>query len=204
MHWLITLFEQVVAVIQPWAEQYGAAGLTVLAIVDSSFIPLPQVTDTLLIGLTIAHPSRAALYALSTTFGSVVGCYLLFAVGRKGGEAFLRSRFHERHIDRGLALISQHGWLAVAVPSLMPPPTPFKLFVILAGVAGLRPATFAMAILVGRGARYSAEAWLAYAYGARAVAFVNERLPVFLAATAATIVVGGVALMWWRRRRRPA
>lgn len=141
-------------------------------------------------------------YAAATTLGSATGCFALFTIGRKGGEAFLRRRFHERHIDRGLALIERHGWLAVAVPSLLPPPTPFKLFILLAGIANLRPATFVMAVLVGRGARYGAEAWLAYAHGERATAFLSERLPAVLGVGAGAIVVGAVAVMFWRRRRR--
>lgn len=201
MHWLSAIFDDIVAVILPWAEQYGAGGLAVVALIDSSFFPMPQVADALVIGLTIAHPQLAFWYAAATTAGSVTGCYLLFLVGQRGGEAFLRSRFHERHIDRGLALIGQHGWLAVTVPSLLPPPTPFKLFVLLAGMSGLRPLTFVMAIAVGRGARYGAEAWLAYLYGEQAAAFLRERLPLALAVVAGGIVLGAFALMVWRRRR---
>jgi membrane protein YqaA with SNARE-associated domain len=204
MHRLTELFDRIVAVIQPWAEQYGAGGLAMLAMIDSSFLSLPQVADALLIGLTIAHPSNAPLYALSTALGSAAGCYALFAVGRKGGEAFLRKRFKARHIDRGLALVERHGWLAVTVPSLLPPPTPFKLFVLLAGVAGLRPMTFLMAAFVGRFIRYGAEAWLAYLYGDRATAYISERLPVVLTVGAAVTVVAAGVLFLWRRRRSPA
>jgi membrane protein YqaA with SNARE-associated domain len=201
MHSLSAFLDRLVAVIQPWAEEYGAFGLAVVALLDSSFVSLPQVADALLIGLTISHPTRAVWYAAATTLGSVAGCYALFAVGRKGGEAFLRRKFHERHIDRGLALIERHGWLAVTVPSLLPPPTPFKLFVLLSGIANLRPTTFLLAVFVGRSARYGTEAWLAYTYGERATAFISDRLPTVLAFGAGAIVLGGVALMWWRRRR---
>lgn len=203
MQRLTELFDRIVAVIQPWAEQYGAGGLAVVAVLDSSFLSLPQVADALLIGLTIAHPTNAPLYALATAIGSAAGCYALYAVGRQGGESFLRKRFNERHIDRGLALVERHGWLAVTVPSLLPPPTPFKLFVLLAGVAGLRPMTFLMAAFVGRFLRYGAEAWLAYVYGDRATAYMSERLPTVLAVVAGLTVVGAFGLFLWRRRRRP-
>lgn len=199
MHRLADLFQRLVEIIQPWAEQYGAGGLAVFALLDSSFLSLPQVADALLIGLTIAHPDRAALYAMATTAGSVAGSYVLFEVGRRGGQAFLRRRFKAHHVARGLALVERHGWLAITVPSLLPPPTPFKLFVILAGVAGLRAPSFIMAMFVGRVVRYGGEAWLAYEYGDRATAFLNDRLPVVLAVLAGLILAGAVGLVVLRR-----
>ncbi len=83
----------------------------------------------------------------------------------------------------------------------MPPPTPFKLFVLLAGVADLRPSTFLMAAALGRGFRFGAEAWLAYAYGDRAMTFVSDNLPVVSMALASLLVIGAVGLMVWRRRQ---
>lgn len=198
---LTALFDQIVAVITPLAEQFGAPGLAVIAFLDSSFLSLPQVGDALLIGLTIKHPSHGFLYALATTFGSVSGCYALYAVGRKSGEAFLRRKFKEQHIDRGLAIVQHHGWLAVTIPSLMPPPTPFKLFVLLAGVADLRPLTFIMAATLGRGFRYGAEAWLAYAYGERATEFIRNNLPTVSMWLAGIILVAALGLVVWRRRQ---
>jgi membrane protein YqaA with SNARE-associated domain len=198
---LTALFDHIVAVITPLAEQFGAPGLAVIAFLDSSFLSLPQVGDALLIGLTIKHPSQGVVYALATTFGSVAGCYALYAVGRKSGEAFLRRKFKEQHIDRGLAIVQHHGWLAVTVPSLMPPPTPFKLFVLLAGVADLRPLTFVMAATLGRGFRYGAEAWLAYAYGDRATEFIRNNLPTVSMWLAGGILIAALGLVVWRRRQ---
>lgn len=198
---LTALFDHIVAVITPLAEQFGAPGLAVIAFLDSSFFSLPQVGDALLIGLTIKHPSQGIAYAVATTVGSVTGCYALYAVGRKSGEAFLRRKFKEQHIDRGLAIVQRHGWLAVTVPSLMPPPTPFKLFVLLAGVADLRPLTFIMAATLGRGFRYGAEAWLAYAYGERATEFIRDNLPTVSMWLAGVILVAALGLVVWRRRQ---
>jgi membrane protein YqaA with SNARE-associated domain len=199
---LSDFFDRIISFITPLAEHYGAPGLAVVALLDSSFLSLPQVGDALLIGLTIRHPSNAFYYAAATTLGSVAGCYALYAVGRKSGEAFLRRKFHERHIDRGLELFKRHGWLTIAVPSLLPPPTPFKLFVLLSGVADLKPGTFLMAVALGRGFRYGVEAWLAYAYGERALEFARSNLPVVSAVLAGVILAGALGLAWWRRRRR--
>lgn len=199
---LTELFERIVDAIEPFAEQLGAPGLGLVAFLDSSFISLPQVPDALIVALTLKHPSRWLIHAFATTMGSVAGCLLLYTLARKGGEAFLRRRFKDRHIDRGLRLVQKHGWLTVAVPSLMPPPTPFKLFVLLAGVAGIRPAAFIGALALGRSFRYGAEAYLTYRYGDRATAFIRNNLPAVSLGLAAVILMGGLGLILWRRWRR--
>lgn len=180
----------------------GAPGLALVALIDSSFISLPQVTDALVVGLTLKDPSRWWIHALATTLGSVAGCFALYGVARKGGEALLRRRFKDHHIDRGLRLVQKHGWLTVTVPSLMPPPTPFKIFLLLAGVAEIRPLTFIGAIALGRGIRYGGEAYLTYRYGERATDFISSNLAGFTMAVAGVIVVGALGLVWWRRRRQ--
>ena len=72
---------------------------------------------------------------LVATLGSVAGCYVIYLLAERGGEAFLKKRLKPGHIDRALALYRRHGLLALMVPALLPPPAPFKLFVLLAGVA---------------------------------------------------------------------
>jgi membrane protein YqaA with SNARE-associated domain len=197
---LATLLQRVVHLVQPLAERLGPLGLALIAFVDSSFISLPEVADALIVVSVIQHPAEWPLIALMTTLGSVAGCYVLYAIARKGGETFLRRRFHERHITRGLAAFKRHGLLAVIVPSILPPPMPFKIFVLLAGIADVRPATFALAVAAGRGFRYGGEAWLAYEYGDRATAFIKANLPLASVCLAAAVLVVGVGLVLWRRR----
>jgi membrane protein YqaA with SNARE-associated domain len=199
---LTALFERIVAFVEPFAERLGVPGLVLVAFLDSSFLSLPQVTDTLVIALTLQQPSRWFFHALATTAGSVAGCLALFLVARKGGEAFLRRKLKARHIDRGLALFERHGWLTITVPALMPPPTPFKLFVLLAGVADIRLWTFIGAVSLGRGFRYGGEAWLTYRYGERATGFIEQNLPMVSLAVAGLLAIGGIALVFWRRRTR--
>ena len=100
-------------------------------------------------------------YAGMTTAGSLVGCFMLYAVARKGGEVFLRKRFSAARVDRGMALYQRFGLLAVVVPSLLPPPTPFKIFVLMAGAAAVAPWRFGLAIVIGRGIRYFGQGYLA-------------------------------------------
>src|SRR5215510_12347626 len=125
--------------VQGFALALGGPGLFLIAFLDSSFLSFPEVVDLLIIWMTTRHPDRMIYYALLSTLGSVAGCFALFTVARKGGEAFLRKRFHERHVDRAMEVVQRHGLLSVLVPSLLPPPAPFKVFVLAAGVARVRP-----------------------------------------------------------------
>jgi membrane protein YqaA with SNARE-associated domain len=186
---------------QQFAERAGGPGLFVVAFLDSSFLSLPEIADLLVVVFVLGNPDGWLYYALVTTVGSMGGCYALYSLGRKGGEAFLRKRFHERHIEWGLAWFRRNGLLAVIVPSILPPPMPFKIFVLLAGVANVRPATFLAAIAVGRGFRYGTEAFLAYWYGEQATRFIKENLAPVSYGLAAVVLVAGVATLVWRRMR---
>jgi uncharacterized membrane protein YdjX (TVP38/TMEM64 family) len=104
------------------------------------------------------------------------------------------------HVEWGMAVFRKYGLLAIIVPSLLPPPMPFKLFVFLAGVVDLRPATFVVAVVLGRGFRYATAAWLARTYGDEAFAFIRENLPAVSMAVAGVLVGLGVGLMIWQRR----
>src|SRR5215510_3141400 len=99
---------------------YGGFGLMVLAMCDSSFVSLPEVNDILLMTFAINEPVSMVKFALLTTLGSVIGCALLYAVGRKGGEAFLRRSFADEKLARIQRWYQRHGILAVVVPSLLP------------------------------------------------------------------------------------
>ncbi|HZI51927.1 MAG TPA: hypothetical protein VFE29_08885, partial [Terriglobia bacterium] len=93
-----------------------------IAICDSSFLSLPEVNDLALMGLSISNPLRMWEYAAFTVIGSIIGCTLLYSVGRKGGEAMLRNRFAGHKVDRVRDWYKKYGMLAVIVPSLLPPP----------------------------------------------------------------------------------
>lgn len=143
-------------------------------------------------------------YALMPTLGSMAGCFALYLVGRKGGEAFLRRRFSDSKVDRALGIFRRYGLLAVAVPSLLPSPIPFKPFVLVAGVAGVRPFDFLVAVGIGRGIRYFGEAWLAVVYGERAAQFVRDNARPVSLALAITVLVFGVGWIWYSKRKQPS
>ncbi len=196
---------RLVAFIEPLAKGFGGVGLFFVTLLDSSFISLPEVADLAIVWLVIEHPSRWWYYALSSTAGSVAGCYVLYVLARKGGEAFLRKRFKDRYVAWGLGAFQKYGLLALIVPSLMPPPMPFKIFVLLAGVADVPPMTFLGALTFGRGFRYGGEALLAYLYGPQALDFIQHNLVRASLWLAGAIAVLGLVAIWWRwRRGRPA
>jgi membrane protein YqaA with SNARE-associated domain len=193
---------RLVAWVQASAVALGGPGLFLIAFLDSSFLSFPEVVDLLIIWLVTAHKHRVLYYALMPTLGSVAGCFALYLVGRKGGEAFLRRRFGERHVDRALAVFRRHGVLTVAVSALLPPPVPFKPFVLVAGVAGVRPFDFLIAVSIGRGIRYFGEAFLALWYGERAAQFVRDNAGPVSLALAMTVLVLGVGWVWYGKRQQ--
>jgi membrane protein YqaA with SNARE-associated domain len=191
---------RLLAWIQGFAESLGGPGLFIIAFLDSSFLSFPEVCDALIVLLTVQHPPRMPFYAVVTTMGSVAGCYALFAVGRKGGEAFLRKRFKARHVDRAMETFRRYGMLASIVPSLLPPPMPFKIFVLAAGVARMRTVDFLAACVIGRGIRYGGEGLLALWYGERAITFLRENAHTVGLWLGLALLAGGIAGVVWKKR----
>ena len=187
--------------IQALAMSMGAPGIILVAFLDSSILSLPEIADLLVIYMVTKRPSLFLLYVASATLGSLVGCLLLYFIGKKGGAALVHKRFDSAAVGRTLDAFRRHGIMAVLVPSVLPPPAPFKPFVLLAGVADISVTRFAVAILIGRGARYTFEGLLALWYGERAMAFMREHGIELAIAAIALLVVGFVGYLYWPRRR---
>jgi membrane protein YqaA with SNARE-associated domain len=196
------LIRRFAAWVQGFALALGAPGLFIISFLDSSFLSLPEVTDVLLVWMVIQHPSRMLLYGAMATAGSVTGCFVIYYLARKGGEAFARKRLREHHVNRSRALFQRYGVWALIVPSVLPPPAPFKIFVLMAGVAGMSPARFTAAVAAGRGVRYFGEALLALWYGEAAIRFLNENLRPVARITVAAMALAIVYAIWrWKRRK---
>jgi len=187
--------------VQMIALALGGPGLFLIAFLDSSFLSFPEVVDVVIVVAITAEKQRIIYYPLLATLGSIAGCFALYLVGAKGGEALVRKRLHARHVDRALAVFQRHGLLTIIVPSLLPPPFPFKPFVLAAGIAGIRPADFLIAVALGRGMRYYGEALLAFFYGERASRFIRDNAGTVSFGVAAVILVGGLAWIWYQKRR---
>lgn len=182
------------------AVALGGPGLFAVAFLDSSFISLPQINDLLVVVMVLREPDWMVYYAAMATLGSIAGCYAIYYLAERGGEAFVRRRLKPGHVERALSLYKRHGLLALMVPALLPPPAPFKLFVLMAGLAKVRPLQFVTAIGIARGARYLALGFLTIRYGeaARELMATHGR-------EVALWVVGiivGLAIVWWLVQKR--
>lgn len=195
-HWLKASAGKV----QALALALGGPGLFLVTFLDSSVLSLPEIADLLVVWMVTRHKVRFLFYAFSATLGSIVGCLFIYSLARKGGEALLAKRFNSTALEKGRATLQRHGVLAVLVPSLLPPPAPFKIFVLLAGVAEISPARFTLAIAIGRGGRYLAEALLALWLGDRALAYVQHNGRTVLVAVLVLLAAGGLGYWLWRRR----
>jgi membrane protein YqaA with SNARE-associated domain len=196
--------KSLVAWIQSVALALGGPGLFLIAFLDSSFLSLPQINDLLLVWMVTKNPHLMPYYASMAVLGSIAGCIVMYFIGLKGGQALLRRRFKGAMVDRSLALFQRWGVLVVLVPSLLPPPAPFKIFVLLAGVAGIPLPKFIAAIAIGRGIRYFGEGLLAVWYGEQAMSFIEANAREVSLGLVGLIGVGLLGYLLWSRRKRPA
>lgn len=180
----------------------GGPGLFAIAFLDSSFVSLPQINDILVVLMVTQHKAWMPYYAAMATLGSIAGCYVIYSLAKKGGEAFLRKRLRAGHAERALEVYRRHGLLALMVPALLPPPAPFKLFVLIAGVAGVPPVKFVAVIAAARGARYTVLGLLAIWYGDLALELMRTRGRDVALVLVGFIIITAVA-WWWFSRRRP-
>lgn len=165
----------------------GPFGLFAVTLLDSSFVPMPGSADALMILLTTTHPRFMILYALLATAGSATGCVILYTVSRRAGGRALR-RFSPAKQKRVKEIIDRYDVLSVLVAALLPPPFPFKLFVVTAGVFRFSLARFTVAIICGRLFRFLLEGYLVIRYGAQAKEILARYYPWIGLALAAAII----------------
>ena len=178
---------------------FGPFGLFVVALLDSSFVPLPSSADALMLLLTTAQPRWMLLYALVATLGSATGCLILYYASRRAGQRALK-RFSESKQRRVKAWIDRYDVISVLVASVLPPPFPFKLFVVSAGVFRFSVTRFLIAIIVGRGFRFLLEGYFAIRYGAQAKAVLAQYYPWIGLGLAVLIIVAVLARAFVKRR----
>lgn len=184
----------------------GPAGLFVVAFFDSSFLSLPEINDLLVVTYCAVDPVSAWIPITMATLGSLAGCTVLWVIGRRGGEPLLERRFGKARVERIRAAFERWDLLALIVPALLPPPMPFKIFVLSAGVFGVPWRRFAGTLILARGLRYVFWGLMGIFYGDEALELLrafdrwfDEEGWLLLAAVGAAALAG--FLVWFLRRR---
>jgi len=188
--WLTRLSEYLIT--------FGAFGLFAVALLDSTFVPLPSSADALMILLSTTYPSWMVLYAFMATAGSAIGCWILYLISRRAGTRAL-NKFSEAKQRRVKHWIERYDAASVLVATLLPPPFPFKLFVITAGVFRFSLLRFMIAVIVGRAFRFLLEGYFAVRYGAQAKEILAKYYPWIGLALVAAIVLFVLIKRWAKR-----
>jgi membrane protein YqaA with SNARE-associated domain len=185
-------------VLLPFLAKFGIWGLGALALLDSSTIPVPM--DAFLAFSVWNDKGHFWLYCLSAAVGSAIGGLLPYGLGRAGGELFLLKRINRERFEKMRTRFERQEFLAMMIPSMLPPPTPWKAFVFAAGVFEMRIVPFMFAVFCGRMVRWLVLSLLVLKLGPRAVQVVEHHaLPVV--AVVGTLAIAGFA-WWWMRKKR--
>jgi len=167
----------------------AAPSMIVIGALDSSLLSLPEINDYLVVSRCLEHHSAAIYFPLFAAAGSVLGCFLLYSIMRRGGQALLRKRFRAEHILRAEKAYARFGVLALAVPAVLPPPLPFKIFVATAGTLEFPRGRFLVTVMIARSLRYYVEGILAVYYGRRVLSFMRDNGLAVISIVAAVALV---------------
>ncbi|MGB0065335.1 MAG: YqaA family protein [Terracidiphilus sp.] len=185
-------------VILPALLKWGIWGVAAVAVLDSSSIPVPM--DAILAVFIWNDKPHFWLYCLVAAAGSAVGGLLPYGLGRAGGELFLLKRVNRAKFDAMRTRFERQEFLAVMIPSMMPPPAPWKAFVFAAGVFEMRVPQFLLAVFAGRMARWLVLSALVIKLGPGAVGLVAKHSLAVVLILGALTVLGFV--WWWARKKR--
>src|SRR5437867_10375428 len=177
--------------------------MILIGALDSSLLSLPEINDYLVIARCYTHPRTVFIFPLFPAIGSVLGCLLLYTILRRGGKAVLHRRFRMDHVLRVERAYARFGILALAIPALLPPPMPFKIFVATAGALRFSRRRFLLTIFIARSLRYYTEGTLAVFYGERVLRFFKDN-GLFIVIIVAGLCLFGLAVYLLSARGRSA
>ena len=164
--------------------------MILIGALDSSLLSLPEVNDYLVVARCYTHPRTVFFFPLFATAGSVLGCLLLYTILQRGGIALLHRRFKVERVERVERAYARFGILALAIPALLPPPLPFKIFVATAGALQFPRRRFLLTILIARSIRYYTEGILAVFYGQRVLRFLKDNGLLIISVVAGVCLIG--------------
>lgn len=188
-------------VVMPALMKLGFLGAGILGVFDSAAIPLP--IDAILAVYIWDDKSHFWAYVVLAAAGSAIGGLLPYWIGRGGGELYLHKHVNHRRFDQLRERFENKEFVAVLVPSMLPPPTPWKVFVFAAGVFEMRVPWFLLAVFLGRIVRWMTLAVLVLELGPGAVGLVTHHGAALVAGVAGAALVAGL-IWWWMRRRKAA
>jgi len=175
-----------------WVQRLGGPGLIAVGIIDSSVIPFPGGMDFFTILFSMSHRDLWWYYAVMATIGSLIGSYLTYRVGAKGGEETLEKRISKRQAQKVYQMFEKRGFLTVAIGAVLPPPVPVTPFFLAPGILKYPLKKFFMAVAVGRSIRYAVLAYLGAIYGKTVLHAVKEYGRPILCALIALAVAGAL------------
>ena len=167
----------------------AAPAMILIGTLDSSLLSLPEINDYLVVARCYSDPKSVFYFPLFAAAGSVLGCLLLYTIMRRGGQAVMRRRFRAENIARVERAYARYGFLAIAIPALLPPPMPFKIFVATAGTLEYPRWRFILTVMLARGLRYTVEGALAVFYGERVLVFLRDNGLVILSFVGSALVL---------------
>ncbi|HEY1526015.1 MAG TPA: VTT domain-containing protein [Candidatus Angelobacter sp.] len=181
----------------------GAWGVFIIAILDSAAFGVPM--DPLVAGYVYSNPHKAWLYCIAGAVGSALGSLVPYGLGRAGGELFLLKRIDEAKLKRIRDRFERQEFLALMVPAMLPPPTPFKLFLFSAGVFEMKPVAFLLAVISGRLVRFGVLSILTVVFGREIVDQTKNLIKTHPSVLALIAVgLGLVGYLVYRLLRQPA
>jgi membrane protein DedA with SNARE-associated domain len=184
-----------------WLVTFGPFGLFAISLIDSAGLPLPGGPDAVMILLSAKNHALVPLYAIAASAGSTLGCTLMYSVARRAGMVAL-SKIKPARRERVENLLGRYDILAIMVTAILPPPFPFKPFVLSAGVFKLKLSRFIIAVFAGRLVRFTTEGLLAIAFGEAAGEQIKRHgLKVLLAVVLAATLLIVVNILRSRRAR---
>jgi membrane protein YqaA with SNARE-associated domain len=183
-------------------RRLGGIGLILMGLLDSSIIPTPGGQDALTIVLAAGEKEWWPYYGFMATVGSVMGGYLTYRLGCKGGEELLEQRLSKRKIERVRRTFEKYGFGALFVPAILPPPVPISPFLLSAGVMNYPVKKFLLALAAGRTIRFMSVAYLGSLFGRQVLRFLGRHYMTILVGFIALAAAGGVIFLVYRFRRK--